>query len=53
MDGYLHIYQANTTHVKLFHTSMMCQRNSGAILHMANLDDGGYFNTTNVDRQCS
>lgn len=45
MDGYLHIYNpAGTTHVKLFHTSMMCQRNSA----MAHGKASGYFNTTNA-----
>ena len=45
MDGYLHIYNpAGTTHVKLFHTSMMCQRNDA----MAHGKASGYFNTTNA-----
>ena len=45
MDGYLHIYNpAGTTHVKLFHTSMMCQRNNA----MAHGKASGYFNTTNA-----
>ena len=45
MDGYLHKDNpAGTTHVKLFHTSMMCQRNSA----MAHGKASGYFNTTNA-----